>query len=70
MRRVKQLHIDEDYLPTVSSAEAKICLNCPYPDECRGKWDKGCDYYQEKIKKIKVAKNERKNKVLNKACVL
>lgn len=66
-RKIKQLHIEEDYMPLISSAEAKICLGCPYP-ECNS--DKGCDYYKAEIKRIKVVKNEKKSKGFNKACVL
>lgn len=44
-----------DFVPTHASAEAQICLNCPYP-KCK---PDTCKRIREERKKLKEQQNER-----------
>ena len=68
VRKIKKLKNDDAFYPTNTSQEAKICLNCPFPD-CKQGW-KGCKYFLKERKKLKVLRNEKRNKKVNKKSVL
>ena len=60
-RLTKRIVQEEDYLPKISSMEARICLNCPFP-ECNQGW-KGCEHYiNEMLKAREKRRNARRNK--------
>ena len=59
----RRIDTDGDFYPTQPSSEAKICLNCPLP-ECIENWN-GCEYFRKERKRLRVQKNEKRNKKAN-----
>lgn len=61
----KVLDIDQDFYPTHSSAEAKICLKCPFPECNDGYGGKKCERLSRLLKKLRGKKNEKLHKKVN-----